>query len=145
MRILLLLSVLITGTCHAQTVTVMDFVKVKDGHLAETLFYYEHNWKLYRDTAVSKGYIQSYRMEQVIHDTAAFDIVLITEYKDSLQYSKSEVNFREIINALRPGGPLLMNTLQPVEFRKNLFMKITRSLFRSYPAPQIDGNPGHQE
>lgn len=141
----MLLSVLITGICQAQTVTVMDFVKVKDGHITEALFFYEHNWKLYRDTAVKRGYIQSYRMEQVLIDTAAFEIVLITEYKDSLQYSNSESNFREIITALRPGGPLLLNTLQPAEFRKNLYVKITRNIFRSYPAPLIDGNPGHQE
>lgn len=145
MRILMLLSIFITGACQAQTVTVMDFVKVKDGHIAEALFYYEHNWKLYRDSAVKKGFIQSYRIEQVIQDTPAFDIVLITEYKDSLQYSFSEINFSEIITGLRPGGPLLMNTLQPPDFRQNLFVKVTRNLFRSYPPRLIEGNPGHQE
>lgn len=145
MRLFTVFFMLISFSASTQTLQVMDFVKIKDGHTTEAVFYYEHNWKLFRDSALQKGYIQSYRVELVVADTAAFDLVLITEYKDSLQYSYSENNFREIIAALRPDGPLLINKLQPADFRQNLFVKISRNLFRSYPLRLVDGNPGHQE
>jgi hypothetical protein len=107
-------------------VVVMDFVQVKDNHFAEALYYYEQNWKQYRDEALAKGYITGYRMLQTISDSAAnFHLVLITEYADSIQYSKSEKNFEGIIQRLRPGGAALLNDLKPAQFRNNLFYKIT--------------------
>jgi hypothetical protein len=145
MRFFLLLAIVISGASQAQTITVMDFVKVKEGHKAEALFFYEQNWKLYRDSALKKGYIHSYRLEQVISDTAAFDLVLITEFRDSQQYINSEANFREIIATVRPAGPLLLNKLQPAEFRKNQFVTISKNQYRSYPAQVMDTNPGHLE
>lgn len=146
MRILLFLFVLSAFKASSQTLQVMDFVKIKNGHTAEALYYYEHNWKMYRDVAVKQGNILSYRLERTEADTAAaFDLVLITEYKDSVQYYNSEVNFRAIIQSLRPAGPLLMNSLQPDDFRKNQFVKVTRNIFRSYTMQATSENPGHLE
>lgn len=146
MRILLFLFLLSAFKASSQTLQVMDFVKIKNGHAAEALFYYEHNWKMYRDVAVKNGNILSYRLERTEADTvAAFDLVLITEYKDSVQYNNREVNFRAIIQSLRPAGPLLMNTLQPDDFRKNEFVKVTRNIFRSYTLQATSENPGHLE
>lgn len=146
MRYLCLLMLFVSFNSGAQTITVMDFVEVKEGRRAEAVYFYENNWKLYRDIAVKKGFILSYRLEEVVADSAgAFNLVLITEYRDSVFYQNSETNFREILAMARPNGPLLLNKHQPADFRTNLFVKITRNLFRSYPAPYTTENPGHLE
>lgn len=146
MRYLYLFFLLLSFQVEAQTITVMDFVQVKEGHRAEAVFFYENNWKLYRDIAVKKGFILSYRLEEVVADSAGtFNLVLITEYRDSVFYQNSEANFREILATARPNGPLLLNHLQPADFRTNLFVKITRNLFRSYPPSYTTENPGHLE
>ncbi len=60
-------------------------------------------------------------------------------------FHNSETNFREILLTARPNGPLLLNKLQPADFRTNVFVTITRNLFRSYPASYTTENPGHLE
>ena len=146
MRYLFLIFLLMRFSGAAQTITVMDFVQVKENRRAEAIYFYENNWKLYRDIAVKKGFILSYRLEEVVADSAGtFNLVLITEYRDSVFYQNSEANFREILASARPNGPLLLNHLQPADFRKNLFVKITRNLFRSYPPIYSTENPGHLE
>lgn len=108
---------------------IMDFVQVKDNHVAEAIYYYEQNWKLYREAALQKGFITGYRIVQTQPDSLApFDLVLITEYADSIQYSQSEKNFEGIIRALRPNGPVLLNELKPAAFRRNLFFKAASQL-----------------
>lgn len=146
MRYLFPFFLLVSFCSTAQGVTVMDFVQVKEGRRAEAVYFYENNWKVYRDIALKKGFILSYRLEEVVADSAAsFNMVLITEYRDSVFYHNSETNFREILSTARPNGPLLLNKLQPADFRTNLFVKITRNLFRSYPASYTTENPGHLE
>jgi len=146
MRYLVICFLLMSFSGAAQTISVMDFVQVKESRRAEAVYFYENNWKLYRDIALKKGFILSYRLEEVMSDTAgSFNLVLITEYRDSIFYHHSEANFREILSTARPNGPLLMNHLQPAEFRTNLFVKITRNLFRSYPPSYPTENPGHLE
>lgn len=114
------------------TVTVMDFVKIKEGKTAEALFFYENNWKIYRDLAVKKKIIQSYELVKAQPDSLNnFDLILITVYKDSVQFIKSEENFRSILTALRPNGPVLLNSLKPVDFRQNVFVKIVRPVYTS--------------
>ncbi len=128
----ILLFLAATIKAGSQTVLVMDFVKVKNGNYAETLFFYENNWKLYRDIALQKGFITSYRLEKTTVDsTAPFDLVLITEYRDSTMYHKSEENFSDILATARPKGPLLLNDLKPADFRQNVFVKVTETLYSS--------------
>jgi hypothetical protein len=133
MRFLFLLFCLIaTLFAGAQTVLVMDFVKVKNGKYAEALFFYENNWKMYRDIALQKGFISAYRLEKTSADSAApFDLLLITEYPDSTIYHKSEENFRSILATTRPSGPLLLNDLKPADFRQNVFLKVTETIYSS--------------
>lgn len=129
---LFLLCITATLTTGAQTVLVMDFVKVKNNRQAETMFFYENNWKLYRDIALQKGFITSYRLEKTTADSAAaFDLILITEYRDSSMYRKSEENFRDILATARPNGPLLLNELKPADFRQNVFVKVTETVYRN--------------
>lgn len=114
------------------TVTVMDFVKIKDGKTTEALFFYENNWKIYRDLAVKKKIIQSYELVKAQPDSLNnFDLILITVYKDSVQFTKSEENFRSILTALRPNGPVLLNSLKPADFRQNVFVKIVQPVYTS--------------
>ena len=110
----------------------MDFVKIKDGKKAEAMYFYENNWKLYREEALKRNIIQSWQLAEATPDSLNnFDLILITVYKDSVQYSKSEENFRPILAALRPNGPVLLNNFKPADFRVNVFFKITRTLFTS--------------
>jgi hypothetical protein len=111
-------------------VTLMDFVKIKNGKKAEALFFYENNWKVYRELALKKGIIKSYQLLQCQPDSLNnFDLILITVYSNAEQYNKSEENFRSILTQLRPNGPLLLNELKPAEFRENVFVKTTSTMF----------------
>jgi len=115
-----------------QPVSVMDFVKIRDGKKAEALYYYENNWKVYREVAVEKGLIHSYQLMITTPDSLNnFDLILVTTYKDSAQYLKSEENFQPLLKELRPNGPKLLNELKPADFRQNVFAKIARPIFSS--------------
>ena len=114
----------------AGPVAVMDFVKIKDGRRDEALFFYENNWKAYRDVALKKGVIKSYELLEGQPDPVnAFDLVLITKYATEDHFKNSEANFQPIIKDLRPTGPLLKNELKPEDFRQNVFMRIVRPVF----------------
>ena len=120
-------------------VSVMDFVKIKDGKKTETLYFYENNWKLYRDSAVKKGLILTYQLVTVVPDSLNnFDLILITTYKDSAQYLKSEENFQPLIKEMRPDGPKLMNQLKPAAFRQIVFSKITQTVFSQDATKKVD-------
>lgn len=118
---------------QAQTaVSVTDFVSVKNQRHKEVLYYYENNWKLYRDVALDKGFIKSYKLLTTQADsTANFDLILMTEYADSTQFSLSEGRFQQIIKDTRPSGPKLLNEWQPNDFRQNVFFKQGKVLFDS--------------
>ena len=121
---------------------VADFVKVKSGHRAETLFFYENNWKVYRDTALAKGYISGYRLLETMPDSLGnFDFVLMTAYPDSAAYAKSEEHFQPILKNLRPDGPKLLNNLKPADFRENLFFKTCKTVFSADAARQVKSPP----
>jgi hypothetical protein len=112
------------------TITTIDFVKIKNSKRQEALYFYENNWKVYRDVALKKDYIKSYKIMTALPDTTAdFDFMLITEYTDSLQFRLNEQRFQQIIKATRPDGPRLLNGLKPNDFRQNLFFKKAETLF----------------
>lgn len=138
---LLLFGVLLCTGLFAQkntTVWVVDFVKVKSGHRAETLFFYENNWKLYRDTALAKGYISGYRLLETTSDSLGdFDLLLMTAYPDSAAYAQSEEHFQPILKTLRPGGPKLANHLKPTDFRENAFFKSCKTIFSADADRQV--------
>lgn len=134
MRYILLAGLLFfTGISMGQSpgaITTIDFVKIKNNHLSETIFYYENNWKIHRELALGKGYIKSYWLLKAIPDTAAdFDLILLTEYADSAQYKIREENFQKIIKTTRPDGPVMLNALKPNEFRQNLFSREAHTIF----------------
>jgi hypothetical protein len=112
---------------HAQnnpTVFAIDFVKILDSKQKETFYYYENNWNASREVALAKGYIKSYQLISTNADSAAdFDLMLVTEYTDSTQYKMREERFSKIIKELNPGGPKLLNSFKPNDFRKIIFVK----------------------
>ena len=115
-----------------KTISIYDFVKIKNNHTKEALYFYEQNWKHYRDIALKKKYIVSYRLVSALPDSASdFNLILITEYADSLAYAKSEENFAQIIKETRPNGPILLNELKPADFRINLFYRKMETIFKS--------------
>lgn len=114
----------------SKEVILMDFVKILDGKKPEAMFFYENNWKVYRDVAVKKKIIKSYELVEAKADSLNnFDLILITVYADSVQYSKSEENFGPLLKELRPNGPVLLNETKPKDFRKNVFLKIVKPVF----------------
>lgn len=115
-----------------KTVSVIDLVKIKNEKHAEAIFYYENNWKIYRDIAIRRGFIKGYKIFATTQDsTINFDLILITDYKDSLQFEAREDNFQKIIKEVRPNGPLLLNNLQANDFRENLLSRQAETLFSS--------------
>ncbi|MEM9404184.1 MAG: hypothetical protein AAGA44_17075 [Pseudomonadota bacterium] len=99
------------------TVTTVDRVRVLDGRIAETLYYYQHNWMAYRAAAKRAGVIESY---ELLVDRAASGgetLLLVTVYRDRAQYAAREDNFAPIMDRASPAGPRLLNALSPAEFR----------------------------
>jgi hypothetical protein len=113
-------------------ISAIDFVKIKNEKRKEALFFYENNWKVYRDIALEKGFIKSYKLLAIPSDTISnFDLILVTEYADSTQLKLSEERFQGIIKAIRPTGPKLLNELKPNDFRQNLFFRQAQTIFDS--------------
>lgn len=128
----IILSPLFSKAQTQKTISIYDFVKIKNNHTKEALYFYEQNWKYYRDIALKKKYIVSYRLVTALPDSASdFNLILITEYADSLAYAKSEENFAQIIKETRPNGPILLNELKPADFRINLYNRKMETIFKS--------------
>lgn len=131
LTLFLLLPTLSFGQIN-KSISIIDFVKINNDKISEARYYYENNWKVYRDIAIDKGYIKSYRLLTTTKDSSSnFDLIIITEYTDSIQFKASEANFQKIIKEVRPNGPKLLNDLKPNDFRKSLFLKQAETLFSS--------------
>lgn len=101
---------------------VADFVKIKEGRRDDALYYYENNWKLYREEAKKRGVIDSFELiDAASEKDRDFDLILITRYRGKAQLDESEENFEPILKELRPTGPKLKTQLKPEEFRTNVF------------------------
>ncbi|MFD2519593.1 tetraspanin family protein [Emticicia soli] len=94
----------------------LDIIKIKNGLWEEALFFFENNWKVYREDAIKQGIISSYQLLINRADSVSNNIILITQYPDSLAYVKSEENFRPILKKLRPNGPIHLNEKQRKDF-----------------------------
>ena len=134
-KILLTFFFLVEGLMSGYTqhsISAIDFVRIKNNKRQEAIYFYENNWKVYRDIALSKGFIKSYKLLLALPDTSVnFDLMLITEYTDSLQLKLSEERFQQIIKDVRPGGPKLLSEIKPNDFRQNVVFKQAETLFTS--------------
>ncbi len=114
-----------------ESVAVTELVKVLGGNRTEAVFYFRNNWFALREEAVKRGFIESFEMQVADRslnpgDGGGPDIVLITRYKNDLQFRQSEYNFQKLIKEMRPEGPMLASTLKPPEFRQSISVSITR-------------------
>lgn len=112
---------------------VADFVKIKNGRRDEVLYFYENNWKAYREEAKKRGVIDSFELVEASSEkNAGFDLILITRFRGKEQLDKSEENFAPILKQISPNGPALKNGLAPADIRENVFAYTGRSLFTSF-------------
>ncbi|MEM8569221.1 MAG: hypothetical protein AAGF85_22395, partial [Bacteroidota bacterium] len=98
------------------------FVQILDDNREEALFYYQNNWKVLREMAVKKGYIDSFELLEVeFTEDQPYHIILMTTFTNKDQFEKREEHFEELIKA--KGSLRLLNEKKPGEFRKNLYLK----------------------
>ena len=87
----------------AGVIATIDFVKIKGGMRDEARYFYENNWRAYRDAAFKRGLIDSYEyVEASSEKDANFDLMLITRYKGEEQFRNSEAAFGPIIKTPHP-------------------------------------------
>ena len=103
-------------------ISTIDFVQIINNNKKEAIYYYQNNWEVLRKMAVKKGYIHSYQLLETNHTKEApFSFMLITTYKNKMQFDKREKHFEELIKA--KGKLQLLNNKKPGEFRKTIFGK----------------------
>ena len=121
--IYLLLGGMFLGSAQENDkISTLDFVQILDGNREEVVFYYENNWKVLRKMAIEQDYIHSYDvLETPFSEEAPFELILITTYKNRVQYELREQHFRELIS--ERGALKLMNNKNPNEFRRVLYSK----------------------
>lgn len=122
---ILFLFIIITSFSFAQKntkISTIDFVQVINNNKKEVIYYYRNNWKVLRKMAIKKDYIDSYQLlETTPTKEAPFSFILITTYKNKVQFNKREKHFQELIKA--KGKLELLNNKKPKEFRKTIFGK----------------------
>jgi thiol-disulfide isomerase/thioredoxin len=112
--------------------STVDLVKIKDGKRAEAMYYYENNWRLYREEALRRGLIHSYELIDTKSEAnSSIDLILITRYLGPVQFRESEKNFEPILKQMRPNGPILKNEIKPADFRQSVFLYNGESPFFS--------------
>src|SRR5690606_7094746 len=50
------------ATGHAQKISTLDIVSIKQQYEKEALFFYEQNWKVFREEALNRKYISGYQL-----------------------------------------------------------------------------------
>lgn len=135
-KLLTLILVFSVHSACAQTsaaIISIDFVKILNGHRPEALYYYKNNWKILRDSAIKKDYIRSYKLLETNIDSAAdYNLILVTEYADSVQFNLREFHFQEIMNSRRNKELVLLNNIKPGEFRLVVNSNDSQVLFESF-------------
>ena len=124
-RIIFLILLSICSIGYGQQddkISTIDFVQILDDNRKETIYYFQNNWKVLRNMALKKGYIDSYQFLEVsVSLDQPFQLMLITTYLNEEQYNLREDHFAELI---KENGELkLLNDKKPGEFRKTLFSK----------------------
>jgi len=121
-----ILFVLFSGIAAAQTplpssepVWSVDFVKPKPGRHDQAMQYFNQSWLRAREIAKEKGAIVDFHIleEPSAGEADAWQIILMTEYRDQASYDARESAFGPILHKLFPDGPPTVNGLT----RKELF------------------------
>lgn len=88
-------------------VWTVDYVQVKEGHLADLLQFYKLNWQAARKFAKKAKYVSDYKM-YILPQHADYQVILMTKYPDEARYEKREANFEKIFTKHLP-APTLVN------------------------------------
>jgi len=110
---------------------IVEFIKVVNGNRDEARYFFENNWRVFREAAVKRGIIESFDYIETANRDAAFDIILITRYANEEQYKNSEKAFEPILKELRPNGPLMKGSLKRDAIIKTVYSYVGKSVFRS--------------
>jgi dienelactone hydrolase len=137
MRIIFLTTLLALIPLHLfaqdESITAFEGIRIKNGHKAEALYYYNNNWEKLRAAAVNKGFIESYSLVETIDPKRAqIDIGLLTHFANKKQFEKREENFASLISA--QGKLKLLNELKPSEFRESVVVSTMKGDFFAIPA-----------
>lgn len=109
----------LTPCAMAETVTVVEGIKILGNHRAEAIFYYENNWARFRKEASDQTAIESY--ELIISDAGGqdpVDILLITRFDNADQFAGVEDTYERIMGDRELK---LLNDVQPTDFRESVF------------------------
>ncbi len=80
-----------------ESVWTVDLVKTLPGQQGNYMRNIEANWNSGRNIARSRGAVLSYQAMVAPQDSSrGWDIILMTEYSDSTEWSRREVTFQEI-------------------------------------------------
>ena len=117
------------GHLRGQAILSIDIVRINAKYEAEAIYFYEQNWKAFREDALRQGVISGYNiLRDATDSTGHFSIVLITEYPDSALFKARESNFAPIMKKLSPGGPRLLNNISAKAFAQYFFGLDARSV-----------------
>ncbi len=95
------------------SIALINTVKAKQVYEKEVMYFYENNWKAYRQEALKAGYISGYQLIKSRPDsTGLFSVILVTQFPDSITFRNVEENFRPIMQKLSPNGPKMLNALK---------------------------------
>jgi len=90
---------------QSASVWAVDFVKTKGGRQADYLQFIEQNWAKARAFMKEKGIVSNYQVLSLSQNQAAeWDVLLMTEYKDSSAYEKREAVFNEFSEYRKTSG-----------------------------------------
>lgn len=116
----------------AQRIKTVDFIKILNDNETEALFFYENNWKAFREYALKKGYISSFELLKTQPDSLGdFDLILLTEYPDSNAYNRIEEHFKEFGMNRKISPEVKKNLDNRRNFSKYLFGKKSEVIYRS--------------
>lgn len=122
---ILLIMILAPG-CMRQDASLpymssVDIIECREQYAAEVMYFYTRNWKAFREKALDAGVISGYRFLRTATDSnGIFQLILITEYPDSLTFSQREQNFAPIMRAISPNGPQMLNDVPRQEILQYL-------------------------
>jgi len=84
----------------SESVWTVDLIRTLPGRQREYLRNIESNWSGAREMAIERGAIMSYRALAAPPDSArGWDIILLTEYRDSTAWSEREEIFTAIFES----------------------------------------------
>lgn len=107
---------------EAGNISTLDFVEILYENRDEAVYYYQNNWRVHREKALKRNVIASFQIMEVIpSEEAPFHLILITTYKDKVQYDSRKANFEDIMKDQKELN--LLNEIEPKDFRKVVFNK----------------------